>query len=1027
VSDSLKVMVSSTARDLPEHRRQVIEACQRVGMTPLPMEHLPADPSDAAKVSVRMVDEAEIYVGIFAYRYGYVPAGSEISVTEMEYNRAVERKLPCLIFFMHEDHEVKPRDVETGPGAENLARLKDRIGKAHVAQFFMNPDDLRAHVIHSLEALRKQHQEAKGEPEPNRFHPLSVIPRAPEPYIAHPYALLQTGKLVGRQRELTALTDWVTGQSDLAHVALLAVVAMGGMGKSALTWHWFQTVAEQEWPAARRGKLEGRLWWSFYESDAHFENFVPRALAYVVGRTEADVRKEVPSVHEQGELLLRELDGRPFLLVLDGLERILVAFAGANAAHLRDEERLDDETANRIGEQLGLPAGAGQTVVGRHPLRRTADLRAGHFLRRLAGVRASRVLVSSRLFPSDLQTSSGKPLAGCNALFLLGLSETDALDLWRAFGAKGSREELLPVFDTFGRHPLLIQVLAGVVAEFREAPGDFDAWRKANPDFNLFGLPLTQVRSHVLEQALRGLTEPQRKVLHTVAGFRMPVGIATLRALFVEPEHIRSEEDGDGMQGGEPPFRAFAGLDTTLTVLEDRGLLGWDRRANRYDLHPIVRGVVWEGLDKKGRFRVHQALCAYFKSLPPVEAARVQGLDDVAPAIELYQALIGLGRYDDAWQVFDERLNKVLGTRLSASHQQIVLLELLFPDGREAPPRLQGEEQRGWAILALAEAYFYKGHPGEASQLYRRVLTSSVRTARLENAAWHDLSDCLFHSGQLREAERAARHGLVLSRKLDGLFWEAVSLGYLSQPLCARNDREHMVQAGARSLQLFERLRRTRAAGVAKAMQADFALWQKDFTTVEALADESWAAAHIKRQERDFIRAARLQGAAALGQGRWDKAAERLQFALARAHAVEFVEGKLPCLVALAELCYKQGRIDEARDLLDEVWEPAEVGPYPLFHTDALNLLAGIERDTGHRTAAATATQAYRKSWCDGPPYAYHWGLQDAKQALAELGASEPDMPPFDSSKYPPMPVVEIHAADEQAPDPDRSAEESEG
>ena len=34
-------------------------------------------------------------------------------------------------------------------------------------------------------------------------------------------------------------------------------------------------------------------------------------------------------------------------------------------------------------------------------------------------------------------------------------------------------------------------------------------------------------------------------------------------------------------------------LDAVLTELEDRGLVGWDKRANRYDLHPhrARRGV----------------------------------------------------------------------------------------------------------------------------------------------------------------------------------------------------------------------------------------------------------------------------------------------------------------------------------------------------------------------------------------------------------------------------------------------------
>jgi hypothetical protein len=38
--------------------------------------------------------------------------------------------------------------------------------------------------------------------------------------------------------------------------------------------------------------------------------------------------------------------------------------------------------------------------------------------------------------------------------------------------------------------------------------------------------------------------------------------------------------------------------------------------------------------------------------------------------------------------------------------------------------------------------------------------------------------------------------------------------------------------------------------------------------------------------------------------------------------------------------------------LLDAVWESAERGPYPLYHADALNVLAQIERDAGNTTAS---------------------------------------------------------------------------
>src|SRR5215213_10670731 len=151
-----KVMISSTARDLPEHREKVMHACLRLGMFyPDMMEHLTATDANALEVSLSMVDKAEIYVGIFAFRYGYVPEGETISVTEAEYNRAVNRGIPRLIFLMSNEHPVKPSDVETGEGAEKLDRLKERLKKERVAGFFDSADDLKAQVIQALVSYRE--------------------------------------------------------------------------------------------------------------------------------------------------------------------------------------------------------------------------------------------------------------------------------------------------------------------------------------------------------------------------------------------------------------------------------------------------------------------------------------------------------------------------------------------------------------------------------------------------------------------------------------------------------------------------------------------------------------------------------------------------------------------------------------------------------------------------------------------------------------------------------------------------------
>lgn len=92
MTDRKIVMISSTAHDLPEHRDQVRLAYERAGFEPrIMMENLTALNTDAVDISLRIVDEADVYIGIFAYRYGYVPDGHDISITEMAYNQAGKR------------------------------------------------------------------------------------------------------------------------------------------------------------------------------------------------------------------------------------------------------------------------------------------------------------------------------------------------------------------------------------------------------------------------------------------------------------------------------------------------------------------------------------------------------------------------------------------------------------------------------------------------------------------------------------------------------------------------------------------------------------------------------------------------------------------------------------------------------------------------------------------------------------------------------------------------------------------------
>jgi hypothetical protein len=61
----------------------------------------------------------------------------------------------------------------------------------------------------------------------------------------------------------------------------------------------------------------------------------------------------------------------------------------------------------------------------------------------------------------------------------------------------------LPILAKSEDHPLLIRVLAGEVAGYRRAPGDYDRWRADHPDFAPPRLPLCPHRALLQKSSKR--------------------------------------------------------------------------------------------------------------------------------------------------------------------------------------------------------------------------------------------------------------------------------------------------------------------------------------------------------------------------------------------------------------------------------------------------------------------------------------------------------------------------------------------
>ena len=187
-------MISSTSLDLPEHRKQVMDACLREGLFPKAMEHLPARDADAIRVSMEMVDAADIYIGIFAWRYGHIPDGHDISITEMEFNRAVERKIPILVFLSHDDHPYTKKMYEASDVAQTkLEALKVRASKGRGRAEFKSAENLHGLVLHALAALKERAQNEA----PSQSQPKSSTAKIRQSYLDWLRRSCETVELLG--------------------------------------------------------------------------------------------------------------------------------------------------------------------------------------------------------------------------------------------------------------------------------------------------------------------------------------------------------------------------------------------------------------------------------------------------------------------------------------------------------------------------------------------------------------------------------------------------------------------------------------------------------------------------------------------------------------------------------------------------------------------------------------------------------------------------------------------------------------
>lgn len=363
-----------------------------------------------------------------------------------------------------------------------------------------------------------------------------------------------------------------------------------------------------------------------------------------------------------------------------------------------------------------------------------------------------------------------------------------------------------------------------------------------------------------------------------------------------------------------------------------------------------------------------------------------------------------------AYDRLHDHLVPTLFFQLSTGRQQAELLEMLFTKGVRHPPQLRSIEAQSFTLNALGLAYGVTGQLLQAIEMYHRSnnLDDNVGKPRNVSVGLCNLANALYLSGALYQAEVAARNAIRIARPRRDRIIEASGLLYLGMVLVLRGMADDGEKALRKALSIFAGYG-TEYVGLTHAYLAQRALWLGLPREAHILANRAFKRSVFALSKRNVIQALRLQGQAELELGDWHKAEKQLFNALVSARTISFVEEEIQSLVALAELRRRQGNLEAARQYLNDMWEPAKRGPYPLVLSDAFNILAQIERDIDNRTAALDAAmKAYQSAWCDGPPFAYHWGLEQARVHLKALNALEPKLVSFNRSKHDSIPEVKI-------------------
>ena len=771
----------------------------------------------------------------------------------------------------------------------------------------------------------------------NTYTNLDALTKVSLPFSEHvfePYRLQNEPGFIGRRRDKVSLTRWLTSPSGPRVVVLRDI---GGMGKSALAWNWFQRVG-------LRSYFKRKVWFSFYGDSSRlsaaptFDRFVLFALAALSEGDEGEYERLGRS--DRIARLLDLLDKVPCLLVLDGAERLLRRYNKLEAG------------LKELGDDLKSPSAIMRSAV---------EIEIDTFLRSLSKLKATRVLVTTRVLPFAFETSRRTVRVGVRDVSLRGLDLEDTAALWSASGCTGSLHSIRTLHRFCGGHPLSIRTLGGHIAACPRSRGDLDSWLSRNV-LRLHGHSLVSRTTHVLRVATADLGVGEREVLKVLALIRAPISFKSLLT-FTVPRALSSRVE----------------VENAVSSLEERGLIGWDYRSETHDLHPFVQQVVWESLGTTERSEIKPTLeaLAFVDSEETTDSPNLGRLDALSA---LFEIAIGDRRLTEAWELLFNRMSAYLHFGRGGLHNEARLLTDLIDALRVGQPT-----DIAYPLTCLSRA---NALSGRAQQALTAVVESNVLFMTLPDAErWEavrraNVAFCQLRLGRLGKAALGWSYAIRSLKKQGDLFRHAVALrniGEVSRLLGRIGPAKKQL---ARAIAVFDDLAQPSFASGA---WATLALCELDDDRLEHAGSAITKARQLNPNVhwRDNIRVDRIEGTYLIAMGRHGSAELLLRKAAVEAARVGWAEEEFYASMRLVDVGVAIGQHTQALKAVNAVIEQARESPYPIVLADAWNAKGRLQLKKGKADAARrSARLAHKYSTLDGDEHSYAFGLSSAHELL---------------------------------------------